>query len=114
MTVVSSACAMQRDKSFRDGFDDLLVDFIDAQIAFDHHDTVWFPTGDFAVLFPHALEELALLLLEAVFILAGLCSVLLIAPASADEACVEGRQQKQRDVRLKVSAYEAVEFEDAF
>ena len=108
-----SGCAVEGDQTFGDGFYDLFVDFVDAEIAFDDDDAVGFATGDLAVLLPHAAEELALLLLEAVFILAGFGGVLLVAAACAGEACVERWKQQQGEVGLKVAADEAVEFENA-
>ena len=85
---------MQSDEPFGNGFDDLLVSFIDAQIAFNHYDAVWIPAGDLAVLLPYAAEELALFLLEAVLVLAGSGGVFLVATSGAGEARVEGGKQQ--------------------
>ena len=60
-----------RDDALGDGLDDLLVDFVDGEVALDEDDAVGLAGGDFAVLFPDAAEEGVLLRLEAVFVAAG-------------------------------------------
>ena len=85
---------MQGDEPFGNGFDDLLVSFIDAQIAFNHYDAGWIPAGDLAVLLPYAPEELALFLLEAIFILSRLGNVLFISTPGAREAGLKRRKQQ--------------------
>jgi len=51
-----------------DRFDNLLVHFIDAQVAFDEDHPVPLTLGDLAVFLPHTAEECILFLLEATFI----------------------------------------------
>ena len=54
-----------------DGLDDLLVDFIDAEVAFDEDDALGLASGDFAVLFPYAAIEGVAFGFEAVLVAAG-------------------------------------------
>ena len=105
---------MQSDETLGDSFYDLLVHFIDAEVAFNEDDAVGLAARYFAILLPHAFEEFALFLLEAIFVLAGFGCVFFVAAASTDEACVERWKQEQGQVWLKVAANEAVQFEHAF
>ena len=68
------------------------------EVAFDEDDAVGFAGGDFAVLFPDAAVEGVLLLLEAVFVVAGLGFVAGVAAAGAGEARLrsEGRSRRVR------------------
>ncbi len=48
-----------RHQAFGDGFNDLLVDFIDAEVPFDEHDAIWLAGCDFAVFLPDTFEKFA-------------------------------------------------------
>ena len=50
------------------GFDHLLVDFVDAEVAFNDNYALRFAGGDFAIFFPDAAVKIVLLLLEAAFV----------------------------------------------
>jgi len=95
-----------------DGFDDLLVDFVDGEVTFNHDDAGGFAGGDFAVLLPDAEIELFLFALEAAFVLAGFLKRALVAAAGAGERRVERGQEQEGEVGLEVGAEEAVEIED--
>jgi len=92
-----------------DGFNDLLMNFIDGEVALNKHYAVRLASGDFAILLPDAAVERFLLLLESAFILAILGGGALIATAGAFQAGLKGRQQKQCEVRLQIAADEPVE-----
>ena len=87
-TIPWAKCAADspRDDAFRDGFDDLLVYFINGEIALDENDAAWIAPGDLTILLPNALEEFTLLRLEAIFVVAGLGDGTLVAPTGAGEA----------------------------
>ena len=99
-------------QTFGDGFGDLFVDLVDGEVAGDEDDAVGFAGGDFAVLLPDAAVEGVLLLLEAVFVLAGLGFVAGVAAAGAGQAGVEGGQQQESEVGLKIAANQAVQVEN--
>ena len=99
--MVDSGAMAGGHEALGNGFDDLLVDFIDAEIAFDEDDAVRFAGGDFAVFLPGAAVEGVLLLLEAVFVFAGLLVGALVAMAGAGEAGFEGGQQQQGEIGLQ-------------
>ena len=85
------------EDAFGDGFDDLLVDFVDAEVALDEDDAVGFAGGDFAVLLPDAAEEGVVLLLEAVLVLPVWASTRsLRRRARASEASREGSSRRVR------------------
>ena len=46
-----------RDDALGDGFEDLLVDLVDREVAFDEDDAAGLAGGDFAVLLPDAAKE---------------------------------------------------------
>ena len=73
-----------------DGFDDLLVDLVDAEIAFDEDDAVWLAGGDFAIFLPGAAVEGFLLLFEAVFVAARLLISALVAMTGTGQAGFKG------------------------
>ena len=100
------------DEAFGYGFGDLLVDLVDGEVALDEGDALGLARGDFAVLFPDALVEGFLLLLEAVFILAGLGGDAVIAASGAVQADGERGQQEQGEIGLQVAADQAVHVED--
>lgn len=56
------------DQPLRDCLDDLLMYFLDGQIALDQHHAVGLSLGDLAVFFPNAAKERVLLLLETAFV----------------------------------------------
>ena len=51
-----------------DGFDHLLVDFVDAEVAFDDHHALRFAGGDLAVFLPNAAVKFVFFALEAAFV----------------------------------------------
>ena len=79
----------RKQQAFGHGFDNLLVDFVDGQVAGDQDYTVGFAGGDFAVFLPHTAMEGVLLLLEAVFVLAGLGLIAGVAAAGAGQGGIE-------------------------
>ena len=83
-----------------------------AEVAGDEDDAVGFAGGDLAILFPDAAVEGVVFLLEAVLVDAGLGFVAGVAVAGAGEGGVEGGQEQEGEVGLKVAADEAVHFED--
>ena len=99
-------------EAFGDSFDDLFVNFVDTEVAFYQDNTVRFAGGDLSILFPNAAVEGVLLLLEAVFVFAGLCFVAGVAVAGAGERGVEAGQQQESEVGLEVAADQVVEVED--
>lgn len=56
------------DQSLRDCLDDLLMYFLDGQVALDQDHTVGLPLSNLAVFFPNAAKESVLLLLETAFV----------------------------------------------
>ena len=50
---------------FGDGFDNLLMHFVDGEVAFDAHDALRLTGGDFAVFLPNTAMECVLLKLKA-------------------------------------------------
>ena len=84
-----SAAVLECHQAFGNGLDDLFVNFVGAEVAFDEDDAIGFAPGDLTVFLPNAAEEFALFLLKAVFVLAGFSGRALIAAARAGEACVE-------------------------
>ncbi len=95
-----------------DGGYDFLVDRIDGQVTFNQDHTLGLAGGDLFVLLPHAAVELILLLLKAVFILAGLRLGALVAAAGAGQRGFKRRKKQEGEVGLKVGTEQAVEFED--
>ena len=90
--------------AFGDGFYDLFVNFVDAEVAGDENDAGGFAGGDLSVLFPDAAMEGVVLLLEAVLVLAGLRFFAGVAAAGAGQGGVERGQKQQGEVGLKVTA----------
>ena len=68
-----------------DGFEDLLVDLVDREVALDEDDAVRLARGDGAVLLPDAAEEGIFLRLEAVFAGAGFSLDAIVAAARAGQ-----------------------------
>ena len=68
---LSSRFGGRKLKPRGDRGDDLLVNLVGGQVAFDADDATGFAGGDFHVLFPDAAVKAFLLQLEAVFVLAG-------------------------------------------
>ena len=60
-----------RDDALGDGFDDLLVDFVDGEVTFNEDNAVGLPCGDLSILFPDAAKESIPLGFKAIFIAAG-------------------------------------------
>lgn len=74
------------DEAFGNGFDNLLMNLVEGEVALDEDYALGFTCGNLAVLEPDAAIEGFLLLLEAAFVLAGLRSSALIAMTGAVEA----------------------------
>ena len=84
-----------RDDALGDGFEDLLVDLVDREVAFDEDDAAGLAGGDFAVLLPDAAEEGILLRLEAAF--AGTrfgLDAIVAAARAVERGCKAGQKQK--------------------
>src|SRR5215472_16660685 len=109
-----SGCATDRDEPFCHRFDDLFVNLVDREIAFDQDDAIGFAASDLAILLPNALEKFTLFLLEPILILPRLCCRALIATACASEAGLKRRKKQQREIGLQVTADEAVQFKYTF
>src|SRR5580693_6649247 len=99
-----SSDSMRGNKSFGDGFDDLLMHFVDGEVAFYENDAIGLACRDFAVLMPDAAVEVLLLLLKAVFILAVACNLAIVASAGAVEAAFQRREQEQGEIGLEIAA----------
>ena len=80
-----------------DGFDDLLVDFVDGEVAFDQDDALGLAGGDLAVFLPDAAIESVLLGLEAVFVAAGFGFDAVVAAARAGQR--DSKPGSSRSVR---------------
>jgi hypothetical protein len=74
------------EQQFGDGFDDLFMHLVDAQVAADQDDAVGFAGGDCAVLFPYTADAGVLFLLNSALVLAGICGVSVVEAAGAVEA----------------------------
>ena len=109
-----SGCATDCDQPFCHRFDDLLVNLVDREIAFDQDDAIGFAASDLAILLPNALEKFTVFLLEPILILSRLCCCALIATARASEAGIKGRKEQQREIGLQVAADEAVQLKYTF
>ena len=72
-------------EAFGHGFHNLLVDLVDAQVAFDQDDSFRFTGGDRAILMPDTAVEGVLLRFEAVFVLTGLGRDTIVAAAGSLE-----------------------------
>ena len=94
-----------------DGFDDLLVDLVDGEVALDEDDAVGLAGGDLAVLFPDAAEEGVLLGFKAVFVAAGFGFDAVVAAARAGQRRFEAGEKQKGEVGLKSAADEAMEIE---
>lgn len=97
-----------------DDFDDLLVNFVDAETALDEHDAAWFATGNLPVFFPDPLEKFALFQLEAVLVFSGLSDGALVTASCATKARMQRRKKQDSEVWPEIAADEAVQREDAF
>jgi hypothetical protein len=75
----------QSSQPFGDGFDNLLVNFVDGQVALDYHHPFWLALSDLPELLPDAAIKCLLLLLKAAFIRPALLGHALIAPPRAGE-----------------------------
>ena len=100
-----------QDELFGHGFDNLLVNLVDGEVAADADDTIGLARGDFTVLFPDAAVEGVGFLLEAVFVGAGFGLDAGVAPAGARERGIEGRQQQEGQVRLQAAAEVAMQLQ---
>jgi len=107
-----SGVLVEGEESLGYGFDDLLVDFVDGEVAFNEDDAGGFAGGDFAVFEVDAEVELVLFLLEAAFVVAGFLKGALVAGAGAGEGGVKGGQEQEGQVGLEVGAEESMEIED--
>ena len=102
------------DEPLAHGLDDLFVDFVDAEVAFDDHDALRFAAGDGAILLPDAAEEGLFLAFEAAFVLAGLGLDAIVAAASPLEADFKRGEKQNRQVRLKIAAEKPMQFKYNF
>lgn len=100
------------DEALGDGLGDLLMDFVDGEIAFNEDNALRLAHGNLAVLVPDALIEGFLLLLEAVFVVTCLSGYAVITPAGSLQADGKGRQEEQGEVWLQIAADEPVQVED--
>src|SRR5215472_4417591 len=92
------------------GFYDLLMDFVNGEVALDCHNPIGLARSDLAVLLPHAAVELVLLALETAFVLAILRGGTIVAPPRALQTFCERGQQKNCEIGLERAADEAVQF----
>ena len=101
-----------QDELFGYRLHNLLVDFIDGEVALNEDYAVGVAGGDLAVFLPDAAVEGVLLLLKAVFVFAGLGFVAGVAVAGAGERGIERGQEQEGQVGLEVAADEAVQIEN--
>ena len=86
------------------GLDNLFVNFVDGQVAFNENHAFGFARGDFAILLPDALIKGIVFPLESAFVLAVLLGDAVTAAPGAMEAELKGRQQEQGQVGLETAA----------
>src|SRR5579863_9136481 len=76
------------------GLDDLFVNFVNSQVAFDENHAFGFARGDLAILLPDASMKGVVFLLESASVLAVLLGDPVKAAPGAVETELEGRQQQ--------------------
>jgi len=89
-----------------------LMDLFDGKVAIDYDHTHMVAGGDLAVLGVDAGEEVGLLLLEAIFVVAGGFDVAGVAAAGTGQGGVQIREEKDGQIGLEVVAEQAVKIED--
>jgi hypothetical protein len=104
----------ERNDALGDGFDDLLVDLVYGEVAFNENDAVGLARGDLAIFLPDATKEGVLLGFKAVFVAAGFGFHAVVATARAGQRRLEAGQQQEGEIGLKAAADEAMEVEHNF
>ena len=112
-----SGCALvpSGHKALRDSFDDLFMDFVNAEVALNDDYALWLASGDLAVFVPDSAVKGLLLLFEATFVETSLGALAVIAVARTSEisakAGFEGGEKEHSQIRIQFAANEPVQRE---